>query len=307
FQAFLLELRRTGMLLTLCSKNDEADVWEVFARPEMLLKPEMLSAWRIGWQPKSASIRELSDELKLGVESFVFIDDNAAEIAEVQAAFPEIACIQMPADSADWLDALQSTGVLDRLPPVVEDLQRANYYQQERLRVATSKGITSQETYLAQLNIEVTISPPAMNDMPRLAQLIAKTNQFNLNCHRRSDLELSHLCAKQDYIVRLTQASDRFGDYGIIGALIARIDHDDVELDTFVMSCRAMGRGIEEAMLADLFRSIAEHGRAKLVATVENCPRNEPAREFFARFGCETPGIAYHLHSPQWPSYISQR
>ncbi|WP_201364088.1 HAD-IIIC family phosphatase [Dictyobacter formicarum] len=306
FQAFLLELRRTGMLLTLCSKNDEADVWEVFARPEMLLKPEMLSAWRIGWQSKAASIQELVDELKLGVDSFVFIDDNPAEIVEVQAVFPEIVCIQIPADPVDWLEALQSAGVLDRLPPLSEDLKRTGYYQQERLRAAARKEVTSPEAYLTQLQIEVRMFPPAATNIPRLTQLIAKTNQFNLNCRRRSTLELSQICAEQSYIVHLTQAYDRFGDYGIVGAWIARLNHDDIVLDTFVMSCRAMGRGVEEAMLADLFEVAAKYGKSNLVATVEECQRNEPARTFFAQFGCETPGMSYHLRCPQWPSYIKR-
>ena len=148
---------------------------------------------------------------------------------------------------------------------------------------------------------------PTAADIPRLAQLVAKTNQFNLNCRRRSALELSRLCAEQGYIVHLTQVSDRFGDYGIVGAWIARLNHDAVELDTFVMSCRAMGRGIEEAMLLDLFVAAAMHDRSKLVATVEECSRNEPAREFFARFGCETLGVSHLLHCPQWPSYVRQQ
>jgi FkbH-like protein len=234
----------------------------------------------------------------------VFIDDNVAELAEVQAAFPEIACIQMPADPADWLNSIQSTGALDRLPPTAEDLMRASYYQQELQRAP--KRVTSSEAYLAQLHIEVAMFMPTMADIPRLAQLVAKTNQFNLNCRRRSTLELSRLCAEQDYVIRLIQARDCFGDYGIVGACIAKLNHDNMELDTFVMSCRAMGRGVEEAMLVDLFAVAAKHGRSKLVACVEECPRNEPARLFFARFGCETPGVCHLLRCPQWPSYMGQ-
>ncbi|GHO91082.1 methoxymalonyl-ACP biosynthesis protein FkbH [Reticulibacter mediterranei] len=307
FQSFLLELRRAGVLLTLCSKNEEADVWEVFARPEMRLKPEMLSAWRIGWQPKPASIRELADDLKLGIESFVLIDDNAAEIAEVRAAFPQIACIQMPADPAGWLTVLTSAGLLDRLPPLPEDLERAVYYQQEQQRAASGKGITSPEVYLGQLNIEVAMFSPTVTDMPRLTQLVAKTNQFNLNCRRRSAPDLSQLCADEHYIVRLTRASDRFGDYGIVGACIARLHPEYAELDTFIMSCRVMGRGIERAMLNDLFAVAAEQDRTKLVATVEECPRNEPARTFFYSLGCETLETGYSLQQPEWPSYIGQQ
>jgi FkbH-like protein len=174
------------------------------------------------------------------------------------------------------------------------------------LRSAASQGVTAPEDYLAQLHIEVAMSQPATTDIPRLAQLIAKTNQFNLNYRRRSTLELLTLCTEQDYIVRLTQARDRFGDYGIVGAWIIRLNHDEVELDTFVMSCRAMGRGIEEAMLADLFTVAAKRDLSKIVATVEAYPRNEPARVFFARFGCETAGFSHRLRCPKWPPYISK-
>ncbi len=307
FQGFLLELRRAGVLLTLCSKNDEADVREVFARREMRLKPDMFSVWRIGWQPKSASIREIANELKLGIESFVFIDDNAAEIAEVQAELPDIACIQMPADPANWLGTIQSSGVLDRLPPTLEDLGRSAYYQQDRLRTLERSVTESPAAYLAQLSIEVTMFQPTEADLPRFAQLVAKTNQFNLNCRRRSHTELAQLCADQQYIVRLTYAQDRFGDYGIVGACIARMKPAEVELDTFIMSCRAMGRGIEEAMLVDLLEVIAEHSREKLVAIIEECPRNAPAQLFFARLGCTTIGVAHELHCLQWPSHIKRQ
>ncbi len=306
FQSFLLELRRVGVLLALCSRNEEADIWSVFARPEMRLKPEMLSAWRIGWQSKSASIQEIANELRLGVESFVFIDDNAAEIAEVQATFPQIYCVLMPADPAGWLDTLQFSGVLDRLPPVIEDMERATSYQQERLRVASGEGMLSTRDYLEQLNIEVASFSPTATDIPRLTQLVAKTNQFNLNCRRRSAFDLSRLCADQRYILRLIRVRDRFGNYGTVGACIARLNLEDMELDTFVMSCRVMGRGIEEVMLADLFAVASSHNRSKLVVTVEECPRNEPARLFFARFGCETSGTAYSLKCPLWPSYIKR-
>lgn len=306
FQEFLLELRRAGILLILCSKNEVADVWQVFERPEMRLKLAMLSAWSVSWQRKSVSIGELASKLNLGVESFVFIDDSAVEIAEVQAIFPHLTCIQMPADPVLWLPVLQSTGALDRLPPTMEDVQRTDYYQQERMRAASSKEIASPEEYLAHLKIELAIAPPAVIDLPRLAQLIAKTNQFNLNCRRRTVAEIASLCEDHQYVVRLAQARDCFGDYGIIGATIARVSPSHAELDTFVMSCRAMGRGIEEAMLADLLAAIAERSHSTLMATVEECPRNEPARTFFACLGGASVGKSFVLNDLPWPAYIKR-
>jgi len=125
-------------------------------------------------------------------------------------------------------------------------MNRAAQYQQERLRVAQSQAASSPEEYLAKLGIKVSIFAPATSDLPRFAQLVAKTNQFNLNCRRRSDVELTQMCADAGYLIRLVQARDDFGDYGIVGAFAAKLDSDRADLDIFLLSCRAMGRGIED-------------------------------------------------------------
>jgi FkbH-like protein len=303
FQAFLLELQHAGLLLALCSKNEEADVWEVFARPEMRLKRQMLATWRIGWQAKSTSILTIVEELKLGIDSAIYIDDNAAEIAEIQAAFPRLACILMPADPADWLDTLRSTSLFDRLPPLAEDLARTYHYQQEHHR-EVARASSSPQAYLAQLHIEVRQFCPSTLELPRIAQLIAKTNQFNLNCRRRSTTEIASLCTDPHYLLRLTHVRDRFGDYGIVGVCIARQTSEHLEIDTFALSCRAMGRSIEDAMLLDIATFAGR--QQPLIATVEICPRNEPARTFFARMGAVDPGNISELHRPFWPSHIKR-
>lgn len=307
FQSFLLECRRAGVLLTLCSKNDEADVWKAFARPEMRLQKEHLAAWRIGWQAKSASIREIANELSLGVNSFVFIDDSPIELAEVQAALPDVACIRMPTDPSGWMQAVQRVGVLDRLPPTAEDLKRASQYEQERARKAALVAEDSTEDYRARLGIKAHVFAPTMEHLPRLAQLVAKTNQFNLSGHRRTDAELADLLADEQYIIRLAEVQDRFGDYGIVGAYIARLHEAYAEIDTFLLSCRAMGRGVEEAMIATLFDEVAQRGIPHIRATVEVLPRNEPARTFFAQLGCAPCGVACQVRRIEWPTYVARK
>jgi FkbH-like protein len=306
FQAFLLELRRAGTLLAVCSKNDESDVWEAFARREMRLKKEHLSAWRINWQTKSIGIREIAEELKLGLDSFIMIDDNSAEIAELQAAFPELGCIRMPDDPAEWLSVIQNTGLLDRLPPTAADIDRAAQYQHERLRVEQSERASSPEEYLSKLGVKVSIFAPASSDVPRLSQLVAKTNQLNLNCRRRGDVELTRICADTRHLVRLVQARDDFGDYGIVGAFVVKLDSDRADLDTFLLSCRAMGRGIEEAMIANMFDEMSRMNIEQVFAVVEEHPRNEPARRFFASIGCDVCGVASQLRRIDWPAYIGK-
>jgi FkbH-like protein len=308
FQSFLIELRRAGLLLALCSKNDESDVWQAFSRPEMRLKKSDLAAWRINWHSKSKNLREIARQLRVGIDSLVLIDDSPVELAEVKAALPEVACIRMPEDPVQWVSQIQHAGILDRLPPTSEDLQRAASYHQEQRRHELLAQTTSPEEYLATLDVRVSMLEPTSTHIPRLAQLVAKTNQLNLNCRRRSHTELSELCTDRGYLVRIASATDRFGDYGIVGALIAKKQPDGAELDTFLLSCRALGRGIEEAMIATLFEEMDQlgNGASQAFATLEECPRNEPARNFFSLLGCDKPGVRSALRRLDWPTSIAR-
>ncbi len=306
FQSYLLELRRAGVLLAITSKNNEADVWEAFERREMVLKKEHFSAWKINWKPKSENIRELAGELGLAPDSFVLIDDSPVELAEVQAALPAVGLILFPSDPAGWLAAVQGSGLLDRLPPTAEDLRRAESYGQERARQEVARRASSPEEFLASLGVKVRIFAPGPSDLPRLAQMVAKTNQFNLNCRRRDAAELAALLANPGYCVRVVQAEDRFGEYGVVGAYIVEICSDHAVLDTFLLSCRAMGRGIEEAMLADAIASLPSHCNSQLFATVEEQPRNQPARDFFRKAGCAVPGERCALSRVERPRHVQE-
>ena len=301
FQSYLLELRRAGVLIGVSSKNNEADFWEVFTRREMVLSRDHIAAYRINWQPKSVALREIADELNLGVSSFVFVDDSQVELGEVAAALPEVGLIRMPEDPANWLSAIQDTGLLDRLPPTAEDMVRAEQYQQERQRTELKQNLSPDE-YLAGLDVRVHIFPPTPADMSRLAQLVAKTNQFNLNLKRRSEAELAALSTDPHWLIRLVAAQDRFGDYGTIGLIIVDTA-DPATLDTFLLSCRAMSRGVEDAMVAAAFEAV--DGR-DVLATVADAPKNEPAKRFFAKLGSETWGTTFKLHRVAWPSHVTR-
>lgn len=298
FQAHVLKLREAGMLLALASRNTEADVWAAFERPEMLLKREHLAAWRVNWAPKSENLKAMAAELGLDVASFALIDDNPAELAEVAANCPGVACVRFPEDPAGWLEAVQAAGALDRLPPSAEDRARADHYATERERVVQQAAL-GPEAYLASLELTVTAFTPAPADMGRLAQLVAKTNQFNLSCKRRDAAELATLRASESHLVRLYAARDRFGDYGVVGAAIVEANG---EIDTFLLSCRALGRGIEQAMLADAAAKAARRGFGPLSARLEEHPRNEPARRFFAALGALD--VPTPLDMPAWPAHI---
>ena len=303
FQRYLLDLRRAGLLIALASKNNEDDAWEGFARGEMLLRREDLAAWRVGWEPKSAGIEAIADELNLGTASMVFVDDSGAELAEVASALPEVRGVQMPPDPVDW-PAIARSGVFDRLPPTASDLARAGSYALETQR-RTVRATTSLADYLASLGLIVRIFEPGQSDVARFAQLVAKTNQFTLGGDRHSEAQLTALLGNDRCAARLVEAVDAYGAYGVIGALIVRWEQEGpVRLDTFVLSCRAMGRGVEDAMLADAVRIARSVGTALTVRLVTTA-KNTPIRRWLAGRGIEADRDAT-IAVADWPAHVGR-
>jgi FkbH-like protein len=303
FQSHLLDLRRAGWLLALCSKNHDDDIKQVFTRSEMRLRLADLTSRRVGWDSKAVSLASIADELGVGVDSLVFIDDNPHEIVEVRARLPGVLCIQMPADAVHWYAALDSSGAFDCVPPTPADRARAEQYAEQQQRASSRERFASTDAYLADLGLKVRVFAPREEHVARLAQLVAKTNQFNLNCRRRTEPELRALCASEQHVVLMTEASDRFGDYGQVGVVIAEQSGDKAELDTFVLSCRVLGRGVEEAILSVTRTTLRQRGATTLIATVEEKPRNEPARTFFSRLGGR-PNTAVELGDVLFPAHI---
>ncbi len=299
FQQWLLELRRSGMVLALASKNNEPEVWEAFDRREMNLHREDLAAWRVNWKPKPGNIVEIVDELNLGLSSVVFIDDNPIELTQVDDALPDVATVQMPEDASFWARDVARSGLFDRLPPTHEDLRRAESYTAESERRIVREQMTA-EQYLMSLSIVVTFTTASSADLARLAQLVAKTNQFTLGGARHDEATLTSMVHDPSCRVRLVSVVDRFGDYGIVGATIVRTEGDSSLLDTFVLSCRAMGRGVEEAMMAE---ACVSAGTA-LSVVVHETPRNVPGRAFFASLGI-VPGRAGVVQGLSWPTHVT--
>jgi FkbH-like protein len=272
----------------------------------MKVRPNDFAAWRVGWGQKSTSIVEIAEELNLGTSAFVLIDDSPLERAAVSMTLPEVDTIEMPADPALWYESVSASGQLDRLPPTIDDLARAESYRQERVR-QEGRGNASLEDFLMSLQLEVAIARVGQPDVLRAAQLVAKTNQFTLAGRRWSESELTACLDDTRYDLRLVSAVDRFGDYGAIGVFIvdkhphgSGVPLDVALLETFALSCRAMGRGIESAMVAAAFESAG----TALGVRVHAGPKNEPARRFFADLGCTEPDQMTVLKDVVWPSHI---
>ncbi len=297
-QQSMVELSGKGFVLCLCSKNDEGDVLDVFdKRTDMILKREHLVSWRINWERKSENIRSLACELKLGLDSFIFLDDNPIECAEVRAGCPEVLTLQLPKEE-DIGRFLGHVWAFDRLKVTSEDQQRTLLYKQEIDRARFRTQALSIETFLEGLNLEVKLSEPTPVQLPRLAQLTQRTNQFNFTAVRRTEAELERLL-RAGMECRVVEVSDRFGDYGLVGGMVCRASRDVLEVDTFLLSCRVLNRGVEHRMLNEMGRIALERDLPTVVATVVTTKKNQPARDFLesvaAQFREETEGGCRYL------------
>jgi FkbH-like protein len=278
FQRLLLYWRGQGILLALASKNNEADVWEVFDKHSgMLLKREHISAWQINWNPKSENIVHIAKALNIGIESLVFIDDSRMEIDYMQATRPEVTSVLVPEDPADILDAMRHLTLFDRLEVTQEDRSRADMMRAEQQREQLSSSL-SKEEFRKNLGLRIDFFLAQPEDLERITQLINKTNQFNLTTIRRSADQVRALANSVQQRVFGIRVSDKFGDYGLTGVVIAVIQADSRQLviDTFLLSCRVLGRGVETALLAALAQEArmesADYVEASFIPTAKNAP-----------------------------------
>ena len=285
-QEFMVAQQRTGMLICLCSKNNEADVVEVFEqRPEIPLKREHIVSWRINWLPKSENIKSLSTELNLGLDSFIFLDDNPVECGEVQTSCPEVLTLQLP-EERDITRFLQHVWAFDRLKVTKEDKQRTALYKQNLERDNYAKASLTIDDFLAGLDLRVNISEMAPSQMARVSQLTQRTNQFNFTTIRRSESEIQQL-AQSGWECRVVEVSDRFGDYGLVGVVIFGNAADAINIDTFLLSCRVLGRGVEHRILAHLAEIAKERGLSHITAAYIPTKKNQPALNFLDSVGAD--------------------
>jgi FkbH-like protein len=288
FQRELERLWRRGVLLAIASKNNYADVAPVFeGHPAMVLRWSHVAAQRINWSPKAANLRELASELNIGLDSLVFLDDNPVERAAVRAEVPEVLVPDLPRDPALYRAALLELDVFESLGLTAEDRNRGKLYaeQAERRAFEASAQDGSLEDYLERLDIVVEFAPVDARTLTRVAQLTNKTNQFNMTTRRYTEGEILAMQAAGHDVVAM-RVADRFGDNGLVGvAILGPLSDGIKEIDTLLMSCRVMGRGVESAFVAHL----AEHARAQAATSLRGryipTPKNAPARDCYARLG----------------------
>lgn len=280
-QRFARASTARGVLLCLASKNTEADVWSVFdEREDMVLRRSDIVAHRIDWRPKSVNIRALAEELGLGLDSFVFVDDNPVECAEVRAACPEVLVLCTAEFEAEPAQMLAHLWSLDRSVITDTDRQRTQLYRSERERRELLRGSDSLATFLAKLELEVEVAPvnlDNLDNLERISQLTLRTNQFNTTTRRLDAAQLRARVADGKHRCRAVRVRDRFGDYGWTGAVFER-DLGEVTRVELLLSCRVLGRGVEARVLGDIAARAQDRGARELRFPFCPTARNEPAR-----------------------------
>ncbi|MES1245333.1 MAG: HAD-IIIC family phosphatase [Acidobacteriota bacterium] len=287
FQHRLKALRDRGILLAICSKNNRADVAEVFeSRPEMPLRLTDFAAEEIGWEPKHEGLRKIAAALNLGADSLVFLDDNPAEVSLVQQMMPEVKAVLLPPDPADFAALLERMDDFEKPRILEEDRRKTDHYRENRQRQELQAATGDLLQYLASLRTELEIRLARQEDLERVHQLFTKTNQFNLTTERYSQAEVERFATSPACELWVARARDRFGDLGTIGVVLLKKVGRMATIDSFLMSCRAMGRGIETAILNHIkHRLMEDRSGLELRGRYLPTPKNTPVETFYEQQG----------------------
>jgi FkbH-like protein len=281
-QQFMAERRREGMLLTLCSKNNEEDVAATFrAHPEMPLSTIDFVAQRVNWDSKAGNLASLAEELEIGLDTFILVDDNTREVQEAKAGAPQVLALGLPVRAEEIPDFLAHVWAFDRPRVTDEDRRRGEMYAQRAERARAARNSPSLEDFLKSLELQVSIAPMEPAQVDRVAQLTQRTNQMNATCIRRTAAEIQRL-PEECLTVHVT---DRFGSYGLTGAIVFRVVAKALVVDTLLLSCRALGRGVEHRMVARLGEIALERGLEAVEIPFVAAQRNRAALLFLESLG----------------------
>jgi len=282
FQKNLKTLKNRGILLAIASKNDEETALGAIEKnPEMILTRNDFVDWEINWSDKSENIAKMLQRINLGSQSAVFIDDNPVERARVKEAFPEMLVPDWPKDSMNYSKALHHLTCFDTPFVTAEDMQRTQLYKAENKRNESRSSIQSIDDWISSLKTVVTIEPLTKENLQRSVQLLNKTNQMNLTTRRLSDTELEQWAREQNHSLWTFRVADKFGDSGLTGILSLQYDAAKAVIIDFLLSCRVMGRKVEELMLSHAVKFCKSKAIKLLEAQFIETPKNKPCREFF--------------------------
>ncbi len=288
-QQAALAFRERGVILAVCSKNNDDVARNPFrGHPEMLLKENHIAVFQANWIDKPTNLEAIAKTLNIGVDSLVLLDDNPAERAQVRAALPVVAVPELPEDPCWYPWYLSSAGYFEAVTYSSEDSLRASSYEAEAQRAATLATARDLGDYLTSLEMVLTFQPFDRQGRQRITQLINKTNQFNLTTRRYTEVEVAAMEEDASILTLQVRLKDRFSDMGMIGVIVARPageNHATWEIDTWLMSCRVLGRKVEEAMLGKIVREAAAHGVRRLVGLYIPTAKNGMVSDHYAKLG----------------------
>lgn len=281
FQQFLKQKEREGFLLCICSKNNERDVVEAFEKKTMPLKYDDFIIKKINWKPKVQNIQEIADELSLGLESFIFIDDSPFEIEAVSKTLPQVKTFLFEKNYAKFLELTENFS-FRRKRLTAEDKSKTEQYRAEQARKKFFEIATTFEEYVKQLELRLDISVNNLSEIERYAQMTEKTNQFNFNKEIFSVKDLQAFVEKGNLIFGL-KVSDKFGDYGTVGLMLIETEGGEATVRNYLMSCRALGRGVEDKFFEQVLEDLSKRSLTLKQIRFKETSKNKPAQEFYAK------------------------
>ncbi|MBQ6975305.1 MAG: HAD family hydrolase [Selenomonadaceae bacterium] len=284
FQKYVLKLKRRGVILAVCSKNDEDVAKSGFTHPDSVLKFEDFAAFYANWQPKNENIAAIAAELNIGIDSLVFIDDNPAERQIVRDTLPEVAVPEVDAaDIFSYIHAIEGAGYFEPLTISDDDLKRNDTYRENKQRQNLAASVSNYDDFLISLNMHAEIASFKPIYFDRIAQLTNKTNQFNLTTRRFTRAEIEQIAADSRYITLYGRLEDKFGDNGLISVIIGEKRNDEVHVNLWLMSCRVLKRGMEFAMLDELVKRCGDC--KKIIGYYFPTKKNKMVENFYSDFG----------------------
>ncbi|MBC8320435.1 MAG: HAD-IIIC family phosphatase [Bacteroidetes bacterium] len=287
FQSFIREIKNTGVILAICSKNNTADVKQVFSnRDDMVLQFDDFSSTRINWKNKAENIVEIAQELNIGIDSMVFLDDSPFEREHVKTMLPEVVVPDFPKQPYFLVDFIKDVynNWFQTYELTAEDTAKTEQYQQNTQRQKAIAQHHNMESFLKEMEIKLRISESNPVHIPRIAQMTQKTNQFNLTTKRYTEREIKNML-KKGYIVWDASVSDKFGDNGITALAILKVEGTTALIDSFLLSCRILGRGIETAFLNHILNHLFDEGFRTIVATFIPTEKNMQVESFYDNTG----------------------
>lgn len=287
FQAWLKQLKNRGILLTVCSKNNEPTAKEPFEKhPEMVLRLEDFSMFVANWEDKASNIRAIQQTLNIGMDSLVFLDDNPFERNLVRGLIPEITVPELPEDPALYLSYLRQLGLFETASYSAEDSQRTDQYRTQADRAIFEASFQSYDDYLAGLEMKAVAAPFDPFHYPRIAQLTQRSNQFNLRTVRYTEAEIASLAEDAGHICLYFTLRDKFGDHGLISVVILDKQPQDVLfISEWLMSCRVLKRGMEEFIVDKILHTALDQGFRKVVGEYLPTPKNAMVKDLYERMG----------------------